>query len=121
MTHDDETLAMIAAAYEDAADICADETWHHIGDDAYSRGLDRGAAEQASTCAAAIRSLTPSDAQAALDRMLRQEKNEALEKAAEHIRKTRCRACRDGLVTGYHDTEAHEAAQDIRAMKEPEE
>ena len=42
---------------ERAATACAENTWRHIGDDAYSRGLDRGALEQASACAAHIRAI----------------------------------------------------------------
>lgn len=99
-------LAAIAAAYEDAADTCADETWHHVGDDAYSRGLDRGAAEQASTCAAAIRARTPPDALAALERVKRKAKNEALEAAAKSIPA--------GFAAAY-------LADRIRNLKEPEE
>ncbi len=141
MTHDDETLALIAAAYEDAADACADETWHHAGDDAYSRGLDRGAAHQASACAAAVRSLTPSDAQAALDRMLRRAKNEALEKAAERFHTEQLRIYADEIlgslsidnvlrietydekVRAYQSVATELAAfpAAIRATKEPEE
>jgi hypothetical protein len=49
--------ALIRAALEEAADACTDNTWRHLGDDAYSRGLDRGALEQASACAASVRSL----------------------------------------------------------------
>ena len=68
-TRTDLSDALIAAAYEAAATACANETWRHIGDDAYSRGMDRGACEQASACAAAIRALTPADARAALERV----------------------------------------------------
>lgn len=99
-------LATIAAAYEDAADTCANETWHHVGEDAYSRGLDRGAAEQASTCAAAIRASTPADAIAAFEAALKRARNEALEKAAYWT---------EGWPYGS------EIAAHIRAMKEPEE
>ena len=49
-------------ALEEAADACANETWPHEGDDAYSRGLDRGALEQASACAAVIRALSDAPA-----------------------------------------------------------
>lgn len=67
-------LAMVAAAYEDAANTCAENTWRHEGSDAYSRGLDRGALDQACSDAAAIRARTPADAQAALDALLREER-----------------------------------------------
>jgi hypothetical protein len=52
-----EVEAAVKRALEAAADTCADNTWRHEGDDAYSRGLDRGALEQASASAAAIRAL----------------------------------------------------------------
>lgn len=74
-------LAMVAAAYEDAANTCAENTWRHEGSDAYSRGLDRGALDQACSDAAAIRARTQADAQAALDALLRAERVKALREA----------------------------------------
>lgn len=74
-------LAMVAAAYGDAANTCAENTWRHEGTDAYSRGLDRGARDQACADAAAIRARTPDDAQAALDALLRAERVKALREA----------------------------------------
>lgn len=55
---EDLALAMVAAAYEAAAQAC--------GDDAYARGLP----DQLTACAEAIRALTPDDARAALARMM---------------------------------------------------
>lgn len=54
----DVAHAMVAAAYEAAAQAC--------GDDAYARGLP----DQLTACAEAIRALTPDDARAALARMM---------------------------------------------------
>lgn len=71
------TQAAVEAALREAADACAGAAWKHEGDDAYSRGLDKGALEQVKSSVAAIRALIPDTG--ALDR--------ALEKAREEGRR----------------------------------
>ena len=118
MTHDDETLALIAAAYEAAAQTVADNgdpaATQALGTQLCCNGVDCGChgATVEEYLLHLIRSLTPSDAQAALDRIIRQAKNEALEKVA-------LRVAAHALGEDRHSCDRLE--EKIRAMKEPEE
>lgn len=47
---------------EEAAKAAGSSAWKHEGDDAYSRGMDRGAVQQVRACVEAIRALLPSPA-----------------------------------------------------------
>lgn len=102
MTHDDETNALVAAAYEDALAICRE------------CGLAGDHPNDALTIL--LRGQAPSDAQAALDRIIQRAKNEALEKAANRMKA----AAHDALSIDYRDAFCL-AEGIIRAMKEPEE
>ena len=84
-TRTGHALALVAAAYEDAAAACADAAWRRDGDDAYTRGLDNGALEQAAACATAVRARTPDDARAALEKVKREAREEALPTRSEMV------------------------------------
>ncbi len=81
-----EVQAMIAAAVEGAAKIVHDAAifLNAEAEDAHSRGLSQAAfhlqneARAIDATVPAIRALTPADAKAALDRLMREERNKAL-------------------------------------------
>ena len=68
----EHALALVAAAYEAAAETCDVVTMDAIGDVIRAKGVE-------------IAALTPDDAQAALDRMLQEEREKALREAAATI------------------------------------
>ncbi len=45
------------AVLEEAIDACASAAWKHVGDDAYSQGMDAGACHQVDECIKAIEAL----------------------------------------------------------------
>jgi hypothetical protein len=52
-------LSLRAATVEECLAAVKASAWKHVGDDSYSRGLDRGAVHQLLECVKAIRSLSP--------------------------------------------------------------
>ena len=143
MTHD-EALALIVAAYERAAleaDCgCENREATLSAANKAIRWANCGEAFCGAEIAHEIRSLTLPDAKAALDRMIRRAKNEALEKAAERFHTEQLRIYADEIlgslsmdnvlrietydekVLAYQSVAIELAAfpAAIRAMKEPE-
>ena len=85
--HCDLHLALVAAAYEDAAETCDVVTMDAIGDVIRAKGVE-------------IAALTPDDAQAALGRMLQEEREKALREAAEECERVRIQKANGPMPEG---------------------